>query len=90
MCARITGNLNLLLLLLFQGLQYIHSMHLVHLDIKPENIFITFPESTTSMDTAPMDCITADEQYVSPLPVYKIGEHYLKSVSVCGVGDCYY
>ena len=61
-------------LLAFQGLQYIHSMQLVHLDIKPENIFITFPESTTPMDIVCSELTTAEEQYISPLPVYKIGK----------------
>ena len=27
-----------------QGLDYIHSLDLVHLDIKPDNVFLTFPE----------------------------------------------
>ena len=26
-----------------QGLQYIHSVGLVHLDVKPENIFLSLP-----------------------------------------------
>lgn len=30
--------------MLLQGLQHIHSMGLVHLDIKPDNVFLTFPE----------------------------------------------
>ena len=44
-----------------QGLQYIHSMDLVHLDIKPENIFITYPEPAGTPPPGSCDTIYEEE-----------------------------
>ena len=56
-----------------QGLQYINSMGLVHLDIKPENIFVCNPEAQLEA-TVPSDVtFNAMEDCDGLLPVYKIG-----------------
>ena len=58
-----------------QGLQYINSVGLVHLDIKPENIFICNPEAQLEA-TVPSDvtCTAKECDIIDGLlPVYKIG-----------------
>ena len=55
-----------------QGLQYIHSMALVHLDIKPENIFLSLPDSNSP--GSPLTCIAEESMGVEgPQLLYKIG-----------------
>ncbi|KAM9375694.1 wee1-like protein kinase [Pholidichthys leucotaenia] len=56
-----------LLLQVAQGLKYIHSMSLVHMDIKPSNIFIS-RKSVASCD----ECDEGDELTTSV--IYKIGD----------------
>lgn len=70
------GENEFFLFYVIQGLQHVHSKGLVHLDIKPDNIFIASisepPVETTplSMDTiSEMDSAVEGQQYV-----YKIGE----------------
>ena len=60
-----------LIIPLIQGLQYIHSMGLVHLDVKPDNIFISLkePHLPVTMDTIMEDKCSEDQDLV-----YKIGE----------------
>ena len=52
---------------MLKGLQYIHSMSLVHLDIKPENIFISSREPSLDTSQSTMEAIAEEPK------VYKIG-----------------
>ncbi|KAK3711923.1 hypothetical protein QZH41_009423 [Actinostola sp. cb2023] len=72
-------DLKLLLLQLAEGLKYIHSLNLVHMDIKPGNIFITHSKETdeclghtNSSDEGIDDCITPPSQ--KNHIYYKIGD----------------
>ncbi|XP_042328752.1 wee1-like protein kinase isoform X1 [Sceloporus undulatus] len=58
-----------LLLQVARGLKYIHSMSLVHMDIKPSNIFI----SRTSIPTTISEDID-DDEWSSSKVVFKIGD----------------
>uniref|UniRef100_A0AAR2J6M1 Wee1-like protein kinase n=1 Tax=Pygocentrus nattereri TaxID=42514 RepID=A0AAR2J6M1_PYGNA len=61
-----------LLLQVSMGLKYIHSSGLVHLDIKPSNIFICHRPSSSSGGAG--DSEEEDDAYPSSGVVYKIGD----------------
>ena len=70
-----------------QGLQYIHSMGMVHLDIKPENIFLSVPDSSNPV--SPLACIAEDSvKDEGPQPLYKIGRNMLYLLSI-GHDSCW-
>lgn len=58
-----------------EGLRYIHSLGLVHLDIKPANIFISKEKPTqyTNYDSADDDFDDGDEQNKEQI-TYKLGD----------------
>lgn len=60
-----------------EGLRYIHSLDLVHLDIKPANIFISteIPTHYTCYDSAEEDFFEGDDHHSDNEEVtYKIGD----------------
>ena len=73
----IENGVYMMYILCVQGLQYIHSMGLVHLDIKPDNVFICYPEAATvPHDSSDQHCTVGKENEKlndCVLPVYKIG-----------------
>ena len=55
-----------------QGLQHIHSLGLVHLDIKPENIFVSLPDQRLTLTSvAESEEMAVDERAQL---LYKIGK----------------
>ena len=58
-------------------MQHIHSLSLVHLDIKPENIFLSFPEQKLPSDLMEQEEEEAAEEEgkreEEPQLLYKIG-----------------
>ncbi|KFW01115.1 Wee1-like kinase, partial [Eurypyga helias] len=69
MCYFTEPELKDLLLQVARGLKYIHSMSLVHMDIKPSNIFI----SRTSVPTIALEEVD-DDDWSSDRVIFKIGD----------------
>ncbi|XP_054985517.1 wee1-like protein kinase 2 [Sorex araneus] len=62
-----------ILLQISLGLKYIHSSGMVHLDIKPSNIFICHKMQTDS-PAAPEESENEDDWFLSANVIYKIGD----------------
>ncbi|XP_063372196.1 wee1-like protein kinase [Cydia amplana] len=76
----------LLLAHVADGLAYIHSLHLVHMDVKPGNIFVCSREGEPAADSD-------DDDYNTNTHIYKIGDlGHVTCVSSPRVeeGDCRY
>lgn len=89
-CTFTEKKLKQILLQVAEGLKYIHSLGLVHMDVKPGNIFICCNESTCNdiFDSAANKFLNETEQVI-----YKLGDlGHVTSVSNPQVeeGDCRY